>query len=84
MLVIGGTQPSSPLGTAAEDPWPNGLGIFDLSQFTWSNSYDPLALPYQQPAVVRDYYSNEFQAPSFDSPELESAFGKHSITSLSL
>jgi hypothetical protein len=76
MLVIGGTQPSDPLGIAAADPWPNGIGIFDMSAFAWSNSYDPLAAEYEQPEAVRDYYSYEYQAPIWNSPELEAAFGE--------
>jgi hypothetical protein len=57
MLVIGGTQPSNPLGIAAVDPWPSGLGIFDMTAFAWSDGYDPSAAIYEQPNVVRDYYT---------------------------
>lgn len=79
MHVIGGTQPSNPLGIAAVDPWPNGLGVFDLSEFTWSHAYDPLAAPYEQPAAVRDYYTYEFQDPPWDSPEVAEVFGRSSV-----
>jgi hypothetical protein len=57
MLVIGGTQPSNPLGIAAADPWPSGLGIFDMTTFAWSDRYNPSAAIYEQPDVVRDYYT---------------------------
>jgi hypothetical protein len=57
MLVIGGTQPSSPLTIAALDPWPSGLGIFDMSAFAWSGRYDPSAATYEQPVLVSDYYT---------------------------
>jgi hypothetical protein len=76
MLVIGGTQPSNSLGIAAVEPWPNGLGIFDMSAFAWSQSYDPFAAAYEQPELVRDYYTYDYQAPVWDSAELEPVFGK--------
>jgi hypothetical protein len=57
MMVIGGTQPSNPLGIAAVDPWPSGLGFFDMTAFAWSDSYDPSAVVYEQRDVVRDYYT---------------------------
>ncbi|KAK5189088.1 hypothetical protein LTR92_010941 [Exophiala xenobiotica] len=77
MLVIGGTQPSNPSGIAAVEPWPNGLGIFDISNFTWADSYDPEASPYDQPAVVRNYYSTEYQSPVWGSPQLQADFGTY-------
>lgn len=77
MLVIGGTQPSNPSGIAAVEPWPNGLGIFDMSNFTWADSYDPQAAPYEQPAVVRNYYSTEYQSPIWGSLQLQADFGKY-------
>jgi hypothetical protein len=82
MLVIGGTQPSNPLGIAAVEPWPNGLGIFDMSNFTWADSYDPQAPPYEQPEVVRSYYSTEYQSPVWGAPQLENDFGKLSCPPL--
>lgn len=75
MLVIGGSQPSNPLGIAAADPWPNGLGVFDISQFAWVDGYTVDTAPYQQPAAVRDYYTSEYQAPVWDEPALEPVFG---------
>ncbi|OAL18112.1 hypothetical protein AYO22_10977 [Fonsecaea multimorphosa] len=74
MLVIGGIQPGNPLGIAAIDPWPNGLGIFDMSNFTWAHGYDPHAPPYEQPEVVRDYYSTQYQSPIWGAPQLEADF----------
>ena len=77
MLVIGGTQPSNPLGIAAADPWPSGLGIFDMTTFTWSDGYDPSAAVYEQPEVVRNYYTYDYQAPVWDSAGLEPIFGEY-------
>ena len=57
MLVIGGTQPSDIL---ADDPWPNGLGVFDMTAFAWSDIYNSLAAPYEQPEVVRNYYTSGY------------------------
>jgi hypothetical protein len=59
MLVIGGRQPSSLMswGTA-QDPWMNGLGVFDMTAFAWSDIYNASAGLYEQPKVVQHYYAS--------------------------
>lgn len=76
MISIGGSQPSSSenLGRA-QDPWPNGIGIFDMTAFEWSSSYDPNAAQYESPNVVKSYYSSSYTTPTFANPTLAAAFG---------
>lgn len=57
MLIIGGGPFQNPLGDTP-DPWPNGLGIFDMSALTWTNgAYNASADAYEQSEMVREHYS---------------------------
>ena len=40
------------------DPRPNGLGIYDLSNLTWTKSYDPGLKAYEPPSLVKNVYAN--------------------------
>ncbi|KAI5865079.1 hypothetical protein GGS23DRAFT_407615 [Durotheca rogersii] len=59
MLSVGGIDGGPRLRSAVTtpDPWKRGLGIFDMSDMRWVNSYDPNAAAYQSPAVVSDWYA---------------------------
>ena len=39
------------------DPWPQGLGIFDMTDLKWTNNYDAAATSYALPSVMRDWYN---------------------------
>ncbi len=39
-----------------QDPFTNGLGIFDISKLDFATSYDPSAAPYAQSDVVMEFY----------------------------
>jgi hypothetical protein len=45
------------------DPWPQGLGVFDLTEMVWAESYDPSAGPYATPKVVKEYYIHNPRYP---------------------
>jgi hypothetical protein len=64
MLVIGGRDPSHDTSDGSfwpnnADPWTYGLGIFDMPTLSWTNSYDATAKKYEQPAMVKQYYTNQ-------------------------
>jgi hypothetical protein len=66
MAVIGGfdnTVTSVNL-TGWRDPWPQGIGIFDLSDMEWKDYYDPSAAAYTTPKAVKDWYKQNGQYPS--------------------
>lgn len=68
MVVVGG-QPINETsgdnyGSATVDPWTQGLGIFDLSKFDWSDSYDADAAPYVTPQRVKDYVGSNGRYPA--------------------
>jgi hypothetical protein len=61
MLVIGGFQEDLP---QAMEPRPNGLGIYDLVNLNWTDTYDPNAQPYIRATIVNDVYMNTSGQPS--------------------
>ena len=76
MIVVGGTvqtvadantvnAESEAQGTylSSVDPWPQGLGVFDLSDMAWAGSYNASAGPYITPAIVKDYYAANARYP---------------------
>lgn len=65
LLTIGGTDPAVQEHYAiayenATDTFAQGLGIFDLTEMTWSDSYDAKAPAYKSPQVVTDYYRSKY------------------------
>jgi hypothetical protein len=73
MISIGGTQ-EVVLGNQ-DDPWTNGLGIFDMTTLNWTNAYDAAASAYERPSLVSQFYANNPRYPiEWGDPELESIF----------
>lgn len=54
MVAIGGIIPELEIPLQPPDPWPQGLGIFDLTEMQWKDSYDAKAERYETPKVVKD------------------------------
>ena len=50
MVAVGG-EVSRAVGANVmiPDPWPQGLGIFDMSAMAWKDKYDPKAEAYVSP-----------------------------------
>ncbi|KAI1105155.1 hypothetical protein F4804DRAFT_148260 [Jackrogersella minutella] len=59
MLSYGGVDggPGLRNPTTTPDPWKQGLGIYDMSETKWVDSYDPNATDYESPAAVTDWYA---------------------------
>ncbi|KAK9414399.1 putative Kelch repeat-containing protein [Seiridium unicorne] len=77
MLVVGGTNGwlGFPTSLTDPDPWQQGLGIFDMTEMTWSSSYDPDAAEYDSPDVVKTWYSQGgLDSVSWSSDELKALF----------
>ncbi|KAF5505300.1 Kelch repeat-containing protein [Colletotrichum siamense] len=79
MLSVGGLLPEIPIGKrfSKPDPWPLGLGIFDMTELRWTNRYDPNAGGYDSPKVVKDWYS-QGNVAKWASPELKALFAQWS------
>lgn len=70
MVAIGGRTPDRFSGFDSIDPWPQGLGVFDLTKMEWLDSYDPNADPYVTPDVVKDgIRKNGSYPPTWDDPD---------------
>ncbi|RWA04261.1 hypothetical protein EKO27_g10845 [Xylaria grammica] len=58
MLAVGGQgiYPDGQVSTHDPDPWPQGIGVFDLQKLDWVDSYQPNSTQYQIPQVIDDWY----------------------------
>ncbi|MCJ1327770.1 hypothetical protein MMC10_004445 [Thelotrema lepadinum] len=59
MISIGGINPVLGLdgGLGNTDPWPQGLGIFDMVELEWVNAYNATAAAYVVPLAVQNWYN---------------------------
>ncbi|KAK1672094.1 hypothetical protein BDP55DRAFT_731774 [Colletotrichum godetiae] len=60
MVVVGGRTTSKSAenleGWAVRDPWPQGLGLFDMAEWTWKNEYDASAGAYHSHEEIQRWY----------------------------
>ncbi|KAK1758858.1 kelch repeat protein [Echria macrotheca] len=75
MLSVGGTDDTVawPAVWTRQDPFPNGLGILDLTELRWTSDYDATHQVYDSPQVVRDGYAKG-EAVDWTSPEVQRLF----------
>lgn len=64
MLSIGGLDPTSNYNVSTSpwsipDPFPQGLGIFDMTEMEWVQTYDPDAAAYASPQIVQQWYEDK-------------------------
>lgn len=66
MLVVGGqvSDAESTLDALIRDPWPQGVGVYDLAALSWSDSFDADAEPYVTPDVIKANYEANGMFPS--------------------
>jgi hypothetical protein len=61
LVTIGGLNhhysSSIPNVWDVKDTFSQGLGIFDMTDMVWKDSYDANASDYQSPEVVKDWYA---------------------------
>lgn len=75
MISIGGRLVNTATNLGVEqDPWTSSIGVFDMTAFAWKDSYDPEAAAYESPEQVKQYYSSEYQAPTWADPALANVF----------
>lgn len=58
MITVGGINRKLGVPTFFKDrdPFPQGLGIFDLTELKWKDQYDAGAANYQSPDAVKAWY----------------------------
>ena len=88
MMVIGGLVTNATVyeseyldlanGVGADsipDSWPQGIGLFDLSEYAWKDSYDSDAKSYVTPDIVKNgIQANGFYPTQWASPQVEKWF----------
>ena len=59
MLSIGGHDPFVPYFSQSNttDNFTQGLGIFDMVNLGWIDTYDAKAAPYEMPEAIKEWYS---------------------------
>lgn len=84
MITIGGIDGSNPgvEGYNIVDPFPQAIGVFDLTEMIWVPDFTHDAAPYERPEMVEALYSggNRFPA-AWSSPEVEKLFNTTSTSS---
>lgn len=83
MIVIGGTSNDASwitgndvTGTQSyKDPWPWGLGVFDMSKMEWASEFNPSLGPYTTPNMVRaGIVANGSEPATWSSSDLQQVF----------
>ncbi|KAK3504040.1 hypothetical protein B0T13DRAFT_523020 [Neurospora crassa] len=81
MLVVGGLGKNWSFWD--QDPFPQGLGIFDLTDLAWSKDgkYDANAEDYRTPTLVEEWYQDKnLSALSWSSDEVKRMFLKNPVS----
>ncbi|KAI0426685.1 hypothetical protein F5Y09DRAFT_56391 [Xylaria sp. FL1042] len=84
MLSMGGVDGENRTFTAptTADPWTYGIGILDMTELRWTDSYDADAADYDSPAVVKQWYNDgNLAGVHWDSDEVEAIFTNQASTS---
>jgi hypothetical protein len=69
MLVVGGLEADVLPEYNTKDPFPQGLGIFDLTEMQWKNQYDADADPYVTPQIIKEGIASTGEWPqTWDDP----------------
>ncbi|KAM0334379.1 hypothetical protein ACHAQA_001405 [Verticillium albo-atrum] len=79
LLSFGGVnhEPGMPKLWQDPDPWPQGLGVFDMTELNWTNEYDADASDYDSPQVVKSWYADGgLDDVKWSSQEVATLFGK--------
>lgn len=66
MIIIGGVDPrndtifsgSADSGSEPVDPWPEGIGIFDMTALKFKDSYEANAKRYETPELIKLFYND--------------------------
>ncbi|KAI0097743.1 hypothetical protein GGR51DRAFT_552895 [Nemania sp. FL0031] len=77
MLSMGGVDDENRTFTAptTADPWTYGIGILDMTELKWTDSYNPNATAYDSPAVVKEWYDGgNLDQVDWDSPDVKAIF----------
>ena len=68
MIMIGGTNPrfsddydsKGDYGGEPQDPWENGIAVFDMTALKFQDSYQSKADSYEPPSAIQRYYNSRW------------------------
>lgn len=60
MVMIGGENPLH----STQDPWDQGIAVFDMTALKFKDSYQSSADPYEPPYAIQQYYNSRLVYPS--------------------
>lgn len=72
LILIGGSNPTQFVTNTMEawngtaDPWPQGIGVFDMNALAWKDSYQSHAAKYTPADVIKQHYNLRYVRCSFD------------------
>ena len=66
MIIVGGVDPSNDTrftgwadnGDEPVDPWPEGIGIFDMTALKFKDIYEANAKQYESPEPIKLFYND--------------------------
>lgn len=59
MIMIGGMNPLHDVGDQPQDPWDQGIAVFDMTALEFKDSYQSKAGAYEPPYAIRQYYYSQ-------------------------
>jgi hypothetical protein len=81
MIIVGGVDSAQDVsvGTtnavlSSEDPFTQGIAVFDMNNAVFASSYNASAPIYAGPSIVRELYSSGQGTPAWDSTGVENVF----------
>lgn len=71
LISVGGWDSSQ---SPSKDPWTYSVGIFDMTELQWKDSFNHTAAAYARPEAVNSYYESNAVNPTWGSSALQVAF----------
>jgi hypothetical protein len=67
MISVGGLSFAHSRGYSEDyrDPWPNGIGVLDISSLQWQSHYTHDLSGYSTPEVVQAWYNTRYARNTF-------------------
>lgn len=72
--MLGGFNPTGNYVWEIVDPFPYGIGIFDLTDLLWKTGFNATGIPYVQSSLVQDFYSKNPAYPVCDNDSIAALF----------
>lgn len=58
MIMVGGMNPLYDVSDQPQDPWDQGIAVFDMTALEFKDAYQSQADPYEPPYAIQQYYNS--------------------------